>query len=202
MLEFAVILGSYLIGSIPIGLVLGKLKGVDIRQYGSGKTGTTNVLRNVGKQYAIIALIVDIAKGVIVVLMAKFTLDSPIWEMAAGFAAIIGHNWSIYIKFKGGRGVATAAGGLLAMQWWVSLSAVGLFFLIAGLSRYASLGSILASLSAVIIMLILLALDHTHYAYVIYTAVAALMIILVHRDNIKRLLSGTENKICQKGQKL
>ena len=201
MIEFLVVFGSYLIGSIPVGLVLGKLKGLDVRQFGSGKTGSTNVLRTLGKKYAVLALIADILKGVIAVLIAKFALDSAIWEMAAGFAAIAGHNWSIYIKFQGGRGVATAGGGLLAMQWWVSLTAIGLFFLIAGLSRYASLGSILGSLSALIIMVILLALDQTHYAYVIYTGVAVALIIGVHYDNIGRLLSGTENKIGRKGDR-
>ena len=201
MIEFLVVFGSYLIGSIPFGLVLGKLKGLDVRQFGSGKTGSTNVLRTLGKKYAVIALIADILKGVIAVLIAKFALDSAIWEMAAGFAAIAGHNWSIYIKFQGGRGVATAAGGLLAMQWWVSLTAIGIFFLVAGLSRYASLGSILCSLSALAIMVILLVTDQTHYAYVIYTGVAVALIIGVHYDNIGRLLSGTENKIGRKGDR-
>jgi len=202
MIEFGVLLAAYLIGSIPVGLVIGKLKGVDIRQYGSGKTGTTNVLRNIGTKYAVIALIADILKGVIAVIIARYTLDSPYWEMGAAFAAIAGHNWSIFIKFQGGRGVATAGGGLYVMQPWVSTGTILLFFIIAGITRYASVGSITGALSALITMIVLLALDYTHIAYVMYTGVAATLIIVAHYDNIKRLLAGTENKIGHKGKKL
>jgi len=202
VIEFAVVIGSYLLGAIPVGLVLSKLKGVDLRQFGSGKTGSTNVLRTIGKKYAVLALIGDILKGVIAVLIARYTLHSPFWEVAAGFAAVIGHNWPVYIKFQGGRGVATATGALLPLAPLASISAIVVFFIIAALTRYASLGSIMGALTAIVVMAVLLTLGRTHTEYLIYTVAAAAMIIGIHYDNIKRLLSGTESKIGDKGAQI
>ena len=204
MEQAAVIIGSYLIGSIPVGLVLGRLKGVDVRAYGSGKTGASNVMRTLGQKYAVISLVCDILKGVIAVLLARFILESPTWEMAAAFAAVAGHNWSIFIRFGGGRGVATSGGAIFAMAWpapMVSVAAIGVFLLIAAKYRYASLGSIVGSLGAVLVMGIFLAVDWVPWQYLVYTGAAAALIIVVHHDNISRLLSGTETKFGEKGEK-
>lgn len=196
-----VVIGSYLIGSIPSGVLLGKIRGVDVRAYGSGKTGSTNVLRTLGTKAAAIALIADVLKGVIAVLIAKYTLGSPVGEMAAGFAAIAGHDWSIFIRFQGGRGVATSVGALFVMAPLVAAASLAIFALIVAVTRYASLGSLLGATSAVVIMAVLSALDMAPIVYVIFTAVAVALIIIQHRDNISRLLSGTESKVGQKGEK-
>ena len=202
MIEFAaVVIGSYLIGSIPCGLILGKLRGVDVREYGSGKTGTTNVLRTIGKKAAAVALVCDLLKGVIAVIIARYVLGSPVGEMAAGFAAVAGHDWSIFIKFNGGRGVATSLGGLFVMAPLAGVGSIAVFVLIIALSRYVSLGSIVGALAGVAIMVALTALDQAPWEYLVYTGVVVALIVFQHRDNIGRLLSGSENKLGQKGER-
>ncbi|MCX5995089.1 MAG: glycerol-3-phosphate 1-O-acyltransferase PlsY, partial [Chloroflexi bacterium] len=162
MIEFAaVVIGSYLIGSIPSGLVIGKLKGIDVREYGSGNIGTTNVLRTLGARYGALVLIADVFKGVIAVLLARYIIGSPMSEMAAGFAAVAGHDWSLFLKFKGGRGVATSLGGILPMAMWAPLAAVAgvvIFIALIALTRYVSLASIMGSLSAVVAMAVFMGL--------------------------------------------
>jgi glycerol-3-phosphate acyltransferase PlsY len=200
----AVVIGSYLIGSIPSGLVVGKLKGVDVREYGSGNIGTTNVLRTLGARYGAIVLIADVLKGVIAVLLARYIIETPTGEMAAGFAAVAGHDWSLFLKFKGGRGVATSLGALLPLAMPGPLSGViGLaaFALVTLASRYVSLASIVGSVSAVVAMAVFLGLDRVPWQYLVYIVVVVALIIYQHRDNISRLLSGTESKLGQKGEK-
>ena len=205
MTEFvAVVIGSYLIGSIPSGLVIGKLKGIDVRDYGSGNIGTTNVLRTLGARYGAIVLIADVFKGVIAVLLARYIIETPTGEMAAGFAAVAGHDWSLFLRFKGGRGVATSLGGLLPMVMPAPLSGVtglGVFVLVALASRYVSLASIVGSLSAVVAMAVFLGMDRVPWQYLVYIVVVVALIIFQHRDNISRLLSGKESKLGQKGEK-
>lgn len=205
MIEFvAVVIGSYLIGSIPSGLVIGKLKGIDVREYGSGNIGTTNVLRTLGARWGAIVLIADVLKGVIAVLLARYIIETPTGEMAAGFAAVAGHDWSLFLKFKGGRGVATSLGGLLPLAMPAPLSGViglAVFMLIIALTRYVSLGSIVGSVSAVVAMAVFLGLDRVPWQYLVYIVVVVALIIFQHRDNISRLLSGTESKLGQKGEK-
>lgn len=202
MIEFAaVVIGSYLIGSIPSGLILGKLRGVDVREYGSGKIGTANVLRTLGTRAAAVALVADMLKGVIAVLLAKYVLGSPGGEMAAGFAAIAGHNWSVFIRFRGGRGVATSVGGLFVMAPVVAASGFAIFVIIAAVSRYVSLGSMLGGLSALAIMAAFVALDEAPAEHLIYVGVAAALIVVQHRDNIARLLSGSESRLGRGGER-
>jgi len=202
MIEFAlIVLAAYLLGAIPVGLVLGKLRGVDVTEYGSGKIGFANVLRILGARYAAIVFVADILKGVIAVLIAKFTLHSNAGEMAAAFAAIAGHNWSVYIKFKGGRGVNTSVGGLLAMEPMAGAIGLAVFWMIVGVSRYISLGSMLGGLSAVVAMVVLFALGRTPLEFLIYTLVAVALIVIQHRDNILRLLSGGERKVGEEGER-
>ena len=205
MIEFvAVVIGSYLIGSIPSGLVIGKLKGIDVREYGSGNIGTTNVLRTLGARWGAIVLIADVLKGVIAVLLARYIIETPTGEMAAGFAAVAGHDWSLFLKFKGGRGVATSLGGLLPLAMPGPLSGViglAIFVLVTLASRYVSLASIVGSLSAVVAMAVFLGLDRVPWQYVVYIVVVVALIIYQHRDNMGRLLSGTESKLGQKAEK-
>jgi acyl phosphate:glycerol-3-phosphate acyltransferase len=205
MTEFvAVVIGSYLIGSIPSGLVIGKLKHIDVREYGSGNIGTTNVVRTLGARYGAIVLIADVLKGVIAVLLARYIIETPTGEMAAGFAAVAGHDWSLFLRFKGGRGVATSLGGLLPMVMPAPMSGVtglGVFVLVALASRYVSLASIVGSLSAVVAMAVFMGFGLVPWQYLVYIVVVVAWIIFQHRDNISRLLSGTESKLGQKGEK-
>lgn len=205
MIEYvAVVIGSYLIGSIPSGMVIGKLRGIDIRDYGSGNIGTTNVLRTLGARHGAIVLVADVLKGVIPVLLARYIIETPTGEMAAGFAAVAGHDWSLFLKFKGGRGVATSLGALLPMAMPAPLSGVigsAVFILLIALTRYVSLGSIGGSAAAVVAMAVFLGLDRVPWQYLVYIVVVVALIIYQHRDNIRRLASGTESKLGQKGEK-
>jgi len=205
MIEFvAVVIGSYLIGSIPSGLIIGKLRRVDIREYGSGNIGTTNVVRTLGAKFGAIVLIADVLKGVIAVLLARYIIGTPMGEMAAGFAAVVGHDWSLFLKFKGGRGVATSLGGILPMAMWAPLSAVAGVVVFAALlfsTRYVSLGSIAGSLSAVVAMAVFMGLDRVPWEYLVYIVVVVALIIYQHRDNLASLRAATESKMGQKGER-
>jgi glycerol-3-phosphate acyltransferase PlsY len=205
MIEFvAVVIGSYLIGSIPSGLVIGKLKGIDVREYGSGNIGTTNVLRTLGARYGAIVLIADVLKGVIAVLLARYIIETPTGEMAAGFAAVAGHDWSLFLKFKGGRGVATSLGALLPMAMLAPLTGViglAVFAVVVLASRYVSLASIVGSAAAVVAMAVFMGLDRVPWQYLVYIVVVVALIIYQHRDNIARLRAGTESKMGQKGER-
>jgi len=197
----AVIIGSYLIGSIPSGIVLGKLRGLDVREYGSGKTGTTNVLRTMGTRAGSMVLAADLLKGVIAVIIARYTLETHAGEMAAGFAAIAGHDWSVFIRFQGGRGVATSEGALLTMAPLVGAAGLAIFVGVIALTRYVSLGSISATWGAFIIVAIAVAVARSPAEHLIYIGIAAALITWQHRDNIRRLIAGSETKLGQKGAK-
>lgn len=205
MIEFvAVVIGSYLIGSVPSGLVIGKLKGIDVREYGSGNIGTTNVLRTLGARYGAIVLIADVFKGAIAVVLARYIIETPTGEMAAGFAAVAGHDWSLFLKFKGGRGVATSLGALLPMAMPAPLSGVvglAVFAVVVLASRYVSLASIAGSVAAVVAMAVFMGLDRVPWQYLVYIVVVVVLIIYQHRDNIARLRAGTESKTGQKGER-
>jgi glycerol-3-phosphate acyltransferase PlsY len=205
MIEFvAVVIGSYLIGSVPSGLVIGKLKGIDVREYGSGNIGTTNVLRTLGARYGAIVLIADVFKGAIAVVLARYIIETPTGEMAAGFGAVAGHDWSLFLKFKGGRGVATSLGALLPMAMPAPLSGVvglAVFAVVVLASRYVSLASIAGSVAAVVAMAVFMGLDRVPWQYLVYIVVVVVLIIYQHQDNIARLRAGTESKTGQKGER-
>jgi len=200
LIEFAaVVIGSYLIGSIPFALLLGKIRGVDIRQQGSGNVGTTNVLRSAGTGAGAVALVCDILKGVAAVFIARYTIGTPAGEMAAGLATVVGHDWSVFIRFRGGKGVATAAGALFVMVPVAAAVTSGVFALVTALSRYASLGSLVGSASGVVLVGVFLATDLVEeMEYLIYTAAVVALIFVRHRENISKLLSGTEGRLGQK----
>lgn len=187
---------AYLIGSIPTGyLIVKKLKGIDIRQTGSGSTGATNVKRILGTKWFFTVMFLDALKGAISVLIAIHWFD--LWHfkglapVLAATAAIIGHSKSIFLGFKGGKSVATGVGTILALCWPVGLIIAIVWSIITYLSKYVSLGSIIA---VAIAPLLMNAFDQNLY-YICFAAIGAIYVIILHKDNIKRLLNGTENKV-------
>ncbi|MCY3638645.1 MAG: glycerol-3-phosphate 1-O-acyltransferase PlsY [Chloroflexi bacterium] len=191
---------GYLLGALPFGLILGRLfKGVDVREYGSGKTGMTNVMRTAGIPAAALSLALDMGKSIAVVALARFVLfpDVPGAHAAGAIAVLVGHNWSVFIGFKGGRGTAPGWGGLIMLSPWSGLVATLVGLPVVGLSRYVSLGSILGTLSGVITLAVLIALGRAPVEYIAYSVIGAALVIGLHKDNIQRLLSGTERKIGQ-----
>jgi glycerol-3-phosphate acyltransferase PlsY len=204
-----VVLASYLLGSIPFGLMITrKASGVDVRTIGSGKIGATNVLRVAGKKAAVLSLVLDLLKGTLAVLFAGLILSGDymvagnhtIWlvksaQVLGAVVAVCGHKWSIFLKFKGGRGVATFFGGLAALSPVVALFGAEVLIIGAGLTRYMSLGSIAGVVGAYIILVPLTIFAGFPVEYLIYAFIGAIFIIIWHRDNISRLLAGTERRL-------
>ncbi|MGI8657628.1 MAG: glycerol-3-phosphate 1-O-acyltransferase PlsY [Candidatus Limnocylindria bacterium] len=198
----AAVLG-YLLGAVPFGLLVGRLvKGIDLREYGSHRTGATNALRTLGTRAAAAVFVLDVGKGVAAVLLARLLIGADPnveWGAAlAGFAAIVGHNWSVFIRFTGGRGVATSAGALGAMSPITILVLVPIVIGILLRSRYVSLGSIVGGLLAPVITAIFAALGLATVPAIGYALASGLLVTAAHADNIGRLRAGTERKIGQK----
>lgn len=202
-------LAGYLLGSIPFGVLAGRFFGKrDPRTFGSGKTGATNVLRTLGPGPAVFVVVGDVLKGVLAVLLARYVFfgghaDPTIQataEAVAGFCAILGHNYSILIGFKGGRGVLTGAGAMLIMSPFTTL--IGLICAVVpiAITRYVSLGSIMGAAGSIITELVLLLTGHDSLPHFIFILVGGIVIIASHRDNISRLLNGTERKLGQPAQ--
>jgi glycerol-3-phosphate acyltransferase PlsY len=201
-LLLAALLG-YLLGAIPFGLIIGRAtRGIDLREYGSHRTGATNALRTLGARLAALVLVLDVAKGVAAVVLARILFaDDPQVEWAAavaGFAAIVGHNWSIFIRFTGGRGVATSSGALGAMSIWTVVILVPIVLAVMWRSRYVSLGSVTGALLAPVITTILWAFGAASVQAIVYALAAGILVTVAHSDNIARLRAGTERKIGQK----
>ncbi len=204
----AVALIGYLLGAIPFGIIVSKLaRGIDVRTSGSGKTGTTNVIRTAGGWAGLVTMILDLAKAAVAVLIAWVVVPAHAAQVVAALAAIIGHNWSVYIRFQGGRGVATYVGSLLAMHWLVGLCTALLILGIGRLTRYMSLGSIVGIVASFLSMLALMITEWrpavpfvtpVPAVQVVFCGVAAGIILFQHRDNVHRLLSGTERKLGDK----
>ena len=195
------LLGGYLIGSIPFGYLMGRVnKGVDLRKVGSGNIGTTNVLRTLGWVPGSVVFLGDFGKGLIAVsighALAPLTgLDSSLVKSLAGFSSIIGHNWSIFLKFKGGKGVATSA-GVFAILTPMPFVLSGLTMItVVVLTRYVSVGSISAAVGLPIFIWIW---PGKSVFYLLFSTLIAIMIIIRHRSNLKRLWQGTENRLGQK----
>jgi glycerol-3-phosphate acyltransferase PlsY len=196
---------GYLLGAIPVGLLIGRLtRGIDIREFGSHRTGATNALRTLGARTAGSVFILDLAKGALAVLLAyqlyvAGPAGSPPWvAAAAGFAAVIGHIWSVFIRFTGGRGVATSTGALLALAPLAVLILAPIVIAIMWRWRYVSLGSVMGSLLAPIVVLVLAAVGVAPWAALGYAVAVGLLVTWAHRDNIARLRAGTERRIGQK----
>ena len=208
-----VALMGYLLGSIPFGVLIARRSAkVDIRQYGSGRMGAANVLRVAGKKAAALVTILDLSKGILAVVFAGLIFsgdylmvgDSGLWWLArsaqvlAALAAVAGHNWPVFLRFKGGRGVATFFGGLFALCLPAALFGGGVLILGVGLTRYVALGSIAGALGTCAILVPLTIIKGFPIEYLVYTLIGATFIIVMHRDNIARLLSGTERKFGEK----
>ena len=192
----------YLLGAVPFGLLIARLvRRIDVREYGSGNTGASNVLRAAGLWPALAVLVLDMGKGVLAVILARIIDPSPSLEVAAALSVLIGHNWSVFLRFRGGKGSATGIGSFCAMSPLAGLImlAVGLPFI--ALFRYVSLGAIIGAVTAVASMLLLailapsLPLGVPSLTYVLYPAIGAPLVLLKHRDNILRLLRGQERKV-------
>ncbi len=195
---------GYLWGSIPSGYWMGKLlrgKDFDIREYGSKKTGATNVRRTLGNGPAIIVLIVDLSKGIGPALLARYIplLNGAGWGIAiAGMTALLGHCYPIFIGFRGGRGVITGAGAVLVISPLIFLIAAVVAISTIAISRYVSLGSILGALTIMICGIIFRVLGWVSIPEVIFLIIGPALVILLHYDNIGRLLAGKERKLGQK----
>ncbi|CEJ43587.1 glycerol-3-phosphate 1-O-acyltransferase PlsY [Umezakia ovalisporum] len=205
------LLVAYLLGSFPTGYITVKqLKGIDIREVGSGSTGATNVLRTLGKGPGALVLVIDCFKGVLAIVLVYWlfsfapsqnlipsTINIPLWQpwmiTLAGLFAIFGHSKSIFLGFSGGKSVATSLGILLAMNWQVALATAGVFALLIAISRIVSLSSIAGAIAVPILMVVL----DQPLPYILFGVTGGLYVILRHRTNIERLLAGMEPKIGQ-----
>ena len=197
MKEFLYLICSYLLGSIPTGFLIGKWKaGIDIREYGSGSTGATNVLRHLGKWPALIVFLVDVGKGVSSVLICKAIFSNDLLHVLAGLSALSGHIWPVWLRGKGGKAVATGLGMFLGLSWPVGLGAFGIFLLIFSISKIVSLSSLIAAISLPILMTLNFE-SHLKMAYISVSFAATGLVIWRHRNNIRRLLQGKEPQIGQ-----
>ena len=207
MTDTAIVAGliiiAYVIGGIPLGVLVGRARGVDIRQYGSGNIGASNVLRILGAKAGILVWLADVLKGAVPVAGARFALihsfgmsrpESGLILVALG--ALLGHCFSPYLKFSGGRGVSTSLGALLAIDWRVGVLSLAVWLIVVTTTRYISLASILAAASSPFFF----ALYGDSPYYVTLGVVLAIILIERHRPNFGRLLAGTETKIGQKAK--
>ena len=187
---------AYLLGSISWGYMLLQWKmGVDVREYGSGRTGMSNVLRTGGVLAAAAVLALDIAKGVIAVLIARAVIGTTAAEVTAALIVLVGHNWPVFLQFKGGRGILTALGGLVIMAPVAAILATATFLAVTALSRYISLGSVIGvMIGAVAVLALALAGWHSN-TYMVYGFIACAMIIWQHRDNLQRIRQGSERRL-------
>lgn len=211
----ACILVGYLMGSIPVGyLVARRAAKVDVRDYGSGSTGMTNVLRTAGTRAAALVVIADLVKGALAVVFAglivgnsylavgDFGLGMPLGQVLAALAAVAGHNWPVFLKFRGGRGVATFFGGMAAFLPVAALFGGEILLIGAVATRFASLGSIAGVVGSYAVIVPLTVLNGWPLEYLVYGLVGVLVIVIMHRGNIARLLSGKERRLGEKAEEL
>lgn len=198
---------AYLIGSINFSIILSKkMAGFDIREKGSGNAGTTNMLRSVGKKAAVITLICDILKGVVSILIAVLAgkiiknLDYALLVQLAGIFVIIGHTFPVFFKFKGGKGIATALGVLLMINWQIGLICLIFALVLMALTKMVSVGSIAAAILFPILVAFIdqnyiVQTSNSNWSYLVFSIIVALLVIFNHRANVQRILNGTENRL-------
>jgi len=199
-----VIVIGYLLGSLNTSIIVGRLYGTDIRKHGSGNAGMTNTLRTLGKAAAVLVIIGDVLKGVLSYLIGNVVFNikpevvmhniENIGGMAAGIAAIAGHNWPVYFGFKGGKGILTSISVVMMMDWKLGLILLGIFAIIVAVTRYVSLGSIIASIAFPITAYI----KGNGLVFIVFSIILAVLAVARHNANIKRLLNGTEAKLGEK----
>jgi len=189
------VLLAYLVGSLSFGYLVGKkLRGVDVRQFGSGSSGATNIMRTLGTGPAIAVLLLDVGKGVAAVYLAKQLSGTPEVVMLSGVAVVAGHNWPVLFGFRGGKGVATSMGVMLGLAPGVILIAFLAGLLVIALTRYVSLGSIVGSVLIPVLMLMF----RLPPAYIAFGTALSAFAFWRHKENIRRLLNGTESKLGEK----
>ena len=195
------IVGAYLLGAVPFGYLIGRAKGVDIRTQGSGNIGATNLGRVVGKKWGIFCFLLDVGKGFGPALAARMAHSGeagvPPAVALVGLAAIAGHVWPVYLKFRGGKGVATSCGVFLALFPLGVVIALGVWAVTVAVTRYISLGSMLGGVALLVCALVLqdYPLGREGIALTLFAGLAAVLSLVRHRGNIARLLKGTEHKI-------
>lgn len=215
----AIIILSYLIGSIPTSIIVSKaVKGIDIREHGSGNAGGTNVMRVLGWKHGLLVILLDVFKGVLaVVVVARLHYgnipfqnitpfdDFTFIQIIAGISAVVGHIWTVFAGFKGGKGIATALGMLLMIITVDMLIAVGVFVIVVTISRYVSLGSLMGTITAPLSLIIrenIFNVDIPGYNTILPFIIAvSLLVIYTHRKNVLRILNGSENKLSFKKKK-
>lgn len=190
----------YLIGSINSSILISKLvTGKDIRESGSGNAGATNMLRTMGKKYAVITLIIDILKGVVAILLSMLAVSFGAGEASAyiaGVAVVLGHNFPVFFGFRGGKGVATSLGVILLLDWRIGLSVLVVALIIMATTRFVSLGSILAAVLFMVIQIVVMCVTDTFDTVrLICVLILGILLIFRHRANIVRLIKGEENKL-------
>jgi len=197
--RYAVVLAlAYLLGSVPWGYILLRWRrGVDVREYGSGRIGMSNVLRTAGGKVAALVLLLDSGKGILAVILAREIIDTTAGEVAAGLLALLGHNWPIFLRFRGGRGIATGLGSLSMMAPIAAGIGALSFIPITLFSRYLSLGSILGVMITCLAMLGLALAGVYSSVYTLYAFIGSAIIIYQHRDNIRRIRQGKERRLGQ-----
>jgi glycerol-3-phosphate acyltransferase PlsY len=186
---------AFVLGSIPFGIITAKAKGIDLKKVGSGNIGATNVLRSLGKWPAILTLLGDILKGTLAVAIGKYAGVEPIFEGFIGMSAILGHNFSIFLGFRGGKGVATSIGVLLFYVPYGALLTVIIWAVVVLFTKYSSLGAIVSFTLLPLNVLLIHSQDTTKF---FVSLLISVFIIIRHQDNIRRLMKGTERKIGQR----
>lgn len=194
-MDCLVLVGCYLVGAIPFGLLIGKVtRGIDIREFGSGNIGASNVLRTLGVGPALAVFVLDTAKGTAAVAVCRALKMEPWMVVTGGVLSIIGHSFSVFLRFRGGKGVATSLGMIIGLDPVIAAVALGLWLVTVALTRIISVGSMLAAISVPAMMFAW----QEHVEYQAIAVVAAMLILVKHRSNIARLLAGTEPRIGQR----
>jgi glycerol-3-phosphate acyltransferase PlsY len=198
-MAFLSLLLGYLLGSIPSGYLAGRwCRGIDLRTIGSGSTGATNVLRSVGKVPALVVFLVDVGKGAAAVFLTRALFHGSAlsdWgEVFAGLAALAGHIWPVWLRFKGGKAVATGFGMFLGLAWPVGLACFGVFMAVFAMGRIVSLASVVAAISLPVLMVAAAG----PLPFILIALIAMLLVLWRHRSNLQRLIDGTEPRVGQK----
>ncbi len=203
---FVILVGSYILGSIPFGYLAGRFAGIDIRKFGSGNIGATNALRVLGKKYGYPVFALDFLKGFGAVRISMLMASGPppgwnspeIFGIAAAMSCVIGHSYPPWLKFKGGKGVATSAGTLFALAPMVCFIGVAIWIVTFWVTRYVSLASVTAAVALPIVILAVSSRNENAKAIFYFSVCVAAVVIWRHRSNLSRLLSGTEPRFTRK----
>ena len=198
----AVGVSAYLLGSIPSGLWIGRFAfGIDPREFGSRRTGATNVLRTMGKKAALAVLFLDAAKGVAAVVLARALMPTEPWaHVIAAFAAAAGHNWPIFSGFRGGKGVIVSAVAVGVLYWPILAAIIPIGIAVIYFTRFVSVASMSGAIATAVLAIAFYSAHQIPEAYLFYCVAAAALVIWTHRENIARLLAGKENRIDQRIQ--